>query len=836
MPDLSLDIRSALRQLVRNPGFSLMAIVVLAVAIGGVTAMYSFVNALVVRPLPGVRSAEVMRVYDETQKPTPNYRNLTYSKYQDLRARQDAFTDLAGFTVAFVGVEEGAYTKRVFALLATSNYFDLLGVHMAQGRTFVSAEEKPGSAVPVVIVSHRFWQRHGADPALVGNTVRVNGQDFQVVGVLPPSFTGITPFLTPDFFFPLGLFETLAGMVQGPEHQRLDDPTNETLMVLGRLRPGQTAASAQARLQGLATQLAAAYPKEGTEPRFEVGPQSRMGLGSMPERSGDAISFAALLLGFSLVVLVIACMNLANLLLAKGASRSKEMAIRLALGGQRWQILRQLLGEGLLLSLGGGLGGLMLAHWLMNLLGATVNSRVPMGGFSLESSPDFRVYGATLAFCILSTLLFALGPAWKAARPDLVSELKGQTGEARAVRRRFQWMKPMNLIVVGQVALSLALLTAAGLFFRGAQSAAKADPGFPMQQGLVAELDGALAGYTPQQCLQAYAKVREDLKGLPGVVDTSAAFTVPFGMMSDGRSVVPDEDAATGRKPESANANQISDAYFRTLGVPLLQGREFSPSETFSLEAAPVAIIDRNLAEKLWPGKDPLGRWIQFHSESPASPRKPLQVVGVAPVLRDSPTDNAQQTHVFTPLGREFQTNVNLHLRLAPGANLPLAMLRSRIHAVDPRMPILNVRSMPMIRDANLFIWFYQAMAGLFAFFGLLALFLASVGLYGVKAQVVAQRGREFGIRMAVGASPGSVLGMVLKEGMVLALVGLAFGSLLALGVSSILRSFLFEVKGLDVPTFLVSPLILLAIAGLASFIPAMRASRIQPNQALRGE
>ena len=835
------EIRLALRQLAHNPGFTLLAVLVLSLAIGGVTAMFSLVNTLMLRPLPGTRPQEVVRVYDKVLKPTLQYRGFSYPRYVELRDRQDVFTKMAAFSASMVGTEEGEFTKRSFVMLVSSGYFDLLGIRIARGRPFLPEEETPGSGIPVVIVSHTFWARHGSDPGMVGRSVRVNARDFQVVGIAPREFTGATQIMASEFYFPLGLFEQLAGdLMQGPERLKLNDRRNTSLFVLGRLQPGLAQSQAQARLQGLAAQLALTNPTGDREPAFELGPQSRVGLNAQPRGDAGVAMISGLILGFSLIVMVIACLNLANMLLAKSASRSKEMAIRLALGAQRWQVLRQLLTEGLLLSLAGGLGGFILSLGAMRILLASMDATVPIRGITLDPSPDFRIYGATLAFCVLVTLVFALGPALKLSRPALVTELKGQLGEASVVRRRFRGLKPMNLIIVGQVALSLAMLTAAGLFFRGALNAATEDPGFSLERGILAEVDAGLVQYSPEQGRQTYARILERFRSLPGVEAAGLGYSVPFGMYSDDRRVQRAEEAKEGspegNKAFSATWNQISDSYFKSLGVSLLKGREFLGGETLTADSPYLAIIDQTLAERLWPGQDPVGRWIRFMVKAGGSPATPLEVVGIVPSFKDDLVDNSKPGHVYVPFGRDYMSMVNLHIRVRSGEGAMLRPVRELIRSVDPRLPVLSIKSLQAHRDSNLILWFYRALAGIFAVFGVLALFLAAVGLYGVKAQVVATRTREFGIRMAIGASPNSVLRMVLREGLLLTLAGLGIGALLSVLASQVLRSVIYGVRALDPLTIILGPGILLATALLASFIPARRAARIQPNEALRGE
>ncbi len=827
---LKLDLRSALRQLVKNTGFSALVILVLTLAIGGTSAVFTFVNALLFQPLAGNRPQEVVRVYDKTLKPTQRYHHFSYPKFMELRAQQEVFTGLAACYLDAAGVEEGDYVRKKMICLTSWDYFSVLGVPMALGRGFLEEEGQPGGARQVIL-SHDAWLRRGADPSLVGQTLRVNARNYEVVGVLPRSYPGITSNLSPHYYFPLGVYDQLAGGLKGNRQARLVDSGNQFLWVTGRLRPGLSRAQAELGLQGLAAPLASAFPVEGHTPRFELGPQARAGIYPNPEpEMGMFILGSAVLVGFSLIVLLIACLNLTNMMLVKGAGRAKEMAIRLALGGQRRQLVQQMLAEGLLMSLFGTVGGLYLGQWSINVLwGSFAN----LGGVDvpMQFQGDYRVALVALGCGVLATLVFALGPAMKLSGQDLATELKGQGAEAAGVRRRFGWMKPMNLMVVGQMALSLAMLTGAGLMLRGAMAAAKADPGYSLKGGLVAEMDASMVQYTKEQALQAYAKVLDNLRAMPGVAHASLAYGVAFPKYTDGSEVreVLREEGSEDTQVIPTRKNRIANDYFQTLDVPLLRGREFTRSEVLQATDPAVAIIDLALAENLWPGADAIGRWIRFKGDP-----VPLHVVGVVPTLKDGLLNDPRPAHVYIPYGRDYAPRAFLHIRQrSPEMDLQAAM-RACIQATDPRLPIQSIQTLSANRDSNPLVAGVRAGSKIFVTFGLLALFLAALGLFGVRAQVVNLRTREFGIRMSLGAPPTSIRSLVLKEGMVLGLLGLAGGFLLSLLVSRALQGLLYGVQALDPMTYLLAPALLTGVGLLASLLPALKASRVHPSEVLR--
>jgi predicted permease len=841
------DLRFAIRMLSKNPVFTAIAITVLALAIGGNTAMFTLINALALRPIAASNPEAMVGCYSKENKPDGKFRSFSYPDFTIVRDQNQVFSSVMAHTVTMIGVTEGDTTRRAFASIVSANYFTTFGVKISSGRDFTKEEEKPGSAIPVAIVSHSYWKLMGADPAFVGRTVRLNNRAFTVIGVAPEGFTGTAALFSPGFWVPLGVFELLAADFMNEQKRPLSDPQNHALMLVGRLRPGLNLESAQVQIESLSRQLQESDPELNKERFLLLQRLPRLSISSSPQNDSTA-ALAAILLSMSGAVLLIACLNLANMLLARGAARRKEFAIRIALGGARLRIIRQLLAEGLLLSLAGGAAGMLLAYSGTNLLVASLLPRLPFTAVEFPSAPDWRVLLATLGFCLFSTLLFGLGPAWKLSRPDVITDLKENAGENPGAGSGRGLLTFRNAIVIVQVALSLALLTAAGLFTRGAIKAASANPGFDMDRGVLAELDAGLAGYDQDRGRQLYLSVLEKLRALPAVRSAALAFTVPFGLFSDGATVERAEASeGSGQDQEikhgkAANArfNIISTDYFKTLGIPILLGREFDRLETESTSPEPVAIVNDALAKRLWQDENPIGRFIRLNDKKHGGESRPLRVVGIVPAFRNELTDKELHPHIYVPFGSFYRSQMNLHLATTFGAHDAesafLKTVRAELRSVDAGLPVLSLQTLRTFRDESLALWFVRTSARLFAVFGGLALFLAVVGVYGVKAYVIERRTREIGVRMALGATRASVLWMVLREGARLSLAGLFGGLLLALGTGQLLASFLYEVNGAD-PLVLLSASTVLAISALfACYIPARRAANIEPMKALRHE
>ena len=859
MSNLFQDLRYSVRLLLKTPGFSLTAILVLALGIGANAAIFSLVNTLLLKPIAGSeRPGQVVGVYAQDSSRPDSYKAFSYPAYVDVRDGGTSFNQVMAFTLAFVGIGEGEATRRTFGSVVTGNYFSTLGVDLLAGRTFTPEEERPDSLAAVTVVSYQYWKAHGGDMSMLGTTIRINARPFTVVGIAPPGFTGTSVLISPEVWVPTGAADlVLNDFMRGSDPRSIADRRSEALMVVGRLKPGVTADAAGPALRVLSTQLERTYPAENKNLLLTSHRLARVGISTNPQGNDELGGMFAMLMAMAATVLLVASLNLANMMLARGTARRKEIAMRLALGGSRGRIVRQLLTEGLTLSLLGGAAGLVIGYWGVNLLVATLLPLSPVPIF-FDGSPDIRVLAATLAFCVFSTLVFGLGPAWKLVRTDVVPELKEQSGESGHARRG-RWFGARNLLVVSQIALSLGLLTAAGLFTKGALKASEADPGFRLDRQLVASVDTSLAGYDEAQGRQVYRRLMERLRAIPGVQSASPASLVAFGDISDGRTVqkggTPPGFGKDGRR-EGAQALYyiVGTDYFQTLGLNVLRGRGFTPAEEQDSAGPAVAIIDEPLARALFPGQDPLGQQVQLPAREDAAPasgngivfdgqedtREVMEVVGIVPGLRHELFDKAPVAHLYVPFGRQFRSGINIHLRMASGSpaaeSVLLRSVRQEIRAVDERLPVLGLKTMAQHRDAGLLYWIVRAGAGLFTVFGGVAVFMAVVGLYAVKAYVVARRTREIGIRMALGSTPGNVMWLVLKEGFGLTLAGIGAGFLIAIGIGVGVASMLYQVSAFDPVVFAVAPLLLAAASLAACYLPARRATKISPTVALRME
>ena len=838
MGTLWQDLRHGLRILTSKPGFTAIAVAVLALGIGANAAIFSLVNAFLLKPLLIQKPEQIVGVYSRDTRNPGSYRAFSYPNYVDLREQNPVFTSLMAHNMAMVGLSEGDITRRVFADLVSSNYFATLGVPLWQGRAFTAAEERPAGGIAVAIVSYSFWRKSGADPAPLGKTLRINGRIFTVIGVTPEGFTSTTALISPELYLPLGMYEPMINDFEGAG-RNLAARDNHCLILVGRLRAGLTQPAADAQLAAVASGMGKAYPAENRDQTLIVRPLARMSITTNPSTDTQLTVIAVLLLSMSGVVLLIASLNVANMMLARGSARRKEIAIRLALGGGRKSILQQLFTEGLVLALLGGAAGLLLAYWSTSLLVHSLALLAPID-LVYSATPDLRVLASTFGFCTFSTLLFALVPAWNLSRPDVLSDLKDngqgviEKGKPRRVFSR------RNLLVMGQISLSLMLLTAAGLFLRSFVRAANVQPGFRIQSTILIELDPSLAGYDEPHGRQIYRALLDRLAALPGVESASIAATVPFGMVSLGRSIQKSTDAPS-TKPDAQQQcqfNVVGESYFATLGIRLLRGRSFLPSEA-GAATPPVAILDQLSASRLWPNGDALGKHVRIYGGSQQKGRE-AEVVGVVGNVQDHIIGGGSDGHLYVPFGQEYQANMSIHLKIAPqGRESELRILdavRREVRAADSRLPVLGLRTMRDHLDRSMDIWVVETGSRMFGIFAAVALLLAMIGLYGIRAYTVSRRTREIGIRMALGASSSDTLRMILREGVIIAAVGVGAGMILSWLLGRVLAGMLYEVTGADPVVFLVAPAVLTAVSLLACYIPAGKAARVDPMVALRYE
>ena len=535
MSTVVLDLRHGIRMLLNKPGFSATAVIVLALGIGANTAMFSLVNAFLLKPLLVRNPEQLVGCYSRNSHKPDDYRAFSYPNYLDLRDANAVFSGLMAHNPAMVGVSEGDTTRRTMADIVSSNYFATFGVPLFRGRAFTAAEERPGSRIEVVIVSYSFWKKTGRDPNLIGKTVRINSRALTVVGITAEGFTGNTALFAPEFYMPLGLHDAMTNDFEGVG-RRLASRDDHVLILVGRLRPGMNEKSADAQLAAVASRLERAYPAENKDQTFIARPLSRLNISTNPTNDSELMIPAILLVSMAGVVLLIASLNVANMMLARGAARRKEIAIRLALGGARLAILRQLFTEGLVLALAGGAAGLALAYWSTTALVESLARMAPIN-IAYTAGPDVRVLAATLGFCLFSTLLFGLAPAWNLSKLNVVSGLKDGEHEDVATGKRRRLFSRRNVLVMSQVSLSLVLLTSAGLFIRSAERAANVEPGFRIDNGILVEVDPSLAGYDEAHGRQILRQLQERLRSIPGVEAVSVAGTVPFGIISLGRGI-----------------------------------------------------------------------------------------------------------------------------------------------------------------------------------------------------------------------------------------------------------------------------------------------------------
>ena len=823
------DLKAAIRSLRKSPGTAVLSIAVLMIGIGANSAMFSIVNSLLYQPQKFEDPESIVGIYPRDTE-TLSYDAVSYPAYEDLRQRATSFSDIAAHNLAMAGVGDGDDARRTFIDGVSANYFDLFGIQPHFGRWFTPEEADPDTVHRLAVLGHSMWQRRGADPQVIGSEIALNGTPYTIVGVAPEGFGGFTSVFAPDLFIPLSALGDLSSSSDSRSGS-LADRKNSSLMVIGRLAEGSTRESAGIEVASIGSQLAEEWPVIHERLTFEVHPLSRSSVSTDPTNDTSMTILSTLLLAMSFAILLVAALNLSTMQAARSAARRSEMAIRLALGGGRATIVRQVLTEGFLLAIVGGGLGLILAWFAPRILTASLMRISPIQ-FELGGSIDWRVITATLVFCTLATLIFGLLPALRLSRQDLSSALQeGQRGDVGGRRGLFA---RANLPVVSEIALTLVLLVVGGLFLEGALRSTNVDPGFDLDRGIVAEIDTSFLGLDQEAGTALAERVVERLEALPGIESVSQAATVPFGIMSMARSVQPIDAPLPedGGETTSARANYISGSYFETLGLPLLRGRTFNKNESEK-----VVIIDQILADELWPDQEALGQMVRLPANDDGE-RPVAEVVGLVASSRDTLLSAEARPHIFFPTRERFLANQQIHLRTAPGVGEAqmLDQIRTTMRSVDSQLPILQLRTLNDHFDASFDVWVLRTGATIFGLFAAIALLLAVAGVYGVRAYSVSRRTRELGLRAALGSSRGRTLRLVLREGMTMTLIGGAIGLALALAVSRALSSFLVGVNPWSPAVFVSAFAVLLAVMAVACLIPARRAAQLSPLEALRQE
>ena len=832
MDQLFKDLRFGIRSLLKRPGFTAIAVLTLALGIGANTAIFSVVNATLMQPLPVHDPERLVFVFNG-----PAGSVFSYPDYAALRDQNNVFDGLIAWGGIAASLNSNDQTDLVNGAIVTGNFFEVLGVRAQLGRTISSEDDKTPGAHPVAVISQGLWQRRFAgDPNVVGRQLLLNGNVFTVIGVLPGGFDGLQLGVVRDLYVPMMMQATMrpprASYSGEMNPDLLQVRNNRWLFSVGRLKPGVTAAQAQSTLAIIAKQLEEAY-KVNQGRGISL---SALSEGADPTTRQQLSSVARLLMAVVGIVLLIACANVANLLLARSSARTKEIAVRLAIGATRWRIVRQLLTEGVLLATLGGAAGLLLAWWVTRSFSA---APPPTGSLPItpQFSIDLRVLLFTLGLSLLAGIVFGLAPALRASRPALIPALKD---DAVAFFERTRTFNLRNLLVVTQVALSVVLLIGAGLFLRSLRQAQTIDPGFDAEKIVNLPLNINLLRYTRTQGREFYRQVVERVEAIPGVESASLARIAAVSGGSSVRSLLiegragsdnqfrSDSAGAAPGDDQSVSSNVIGSHYFQTMGIGLLQGRDFNAQDT---EDHPrVVIVNEAFVRRHFPSEDPLGKRLSFNaSEGPWR-----EIVGVVRTSKYLSLGEAPTPIAYIPLQQNHETGMTLHVRTTVEPSSVAGAIRNEVQSLEKNLPLGNPERMSE-RVANSL---YAARMGaiLLAVFGGLALLLASIGLYGVMSFAVSRRTREMGIRVALGARPGDVFRLVLRQGMTLVVLGLMLGLVGAVMVTRLLASFLYGVSTTDAVTFTAIPVLLMLVALLACYLPARKATKVEPLVALRYE
>jgi macrolide transport system ATP-binding/permease protein len=819
------DLRFGARMLLRDKRFTAVAVLSLALGIGANTTLFSVSDAIFWRALPAVNNDRLFTLMRNDGMAW----TCSYPDYLDYRDRNQSFSGLVVYFPVAIAFGNGERSREVTGELVTGNFFEVLGVKMSLGRAFLPEEDQPPDAHQVVVVSHEFWLREfGGDPQLVGKTIHLNNQSFTVIGVAAAGFVGISNPMRADLWVPMMMQAAVR-----PKEPSLLNHRNLGLFAFGRLKEGVSRAHAEAELETINRQLQQAYPASPQADDswrnlpLSLGPVNGVLYQGIRQRLALGIKLATLVTG---IVLLIACANVANLLLARGAARHKEIAIRMAMGAGRMRLIRQLLTESLLLALLAAAVGSLLAFWIKQVLLSTLPASPPPYELKPDLRLDARVLGFTLLLSMLTSVIFGLAPAWAATKPEVVPALKDESGTSG--RRR--WFSLRNSLVVGQISLSLALLVSAGLFVRSVRKAESIDPGFDTSNGLVMAFDLEKLGYTNERGLQFYRQLAERVKAIPGVRSFTIAdyFPLGFGVGGSSRISIEGQPPPADGRPISVVRQLVGLRYFETMGIPILRGRDFTLQDMVSSER--VVIINETMARRYWPNLKEIGEVVGRRLRIGANQDAPWNVIiGVA---RDSKIRLREEAlaGMWMPISKSYGLGFQVLVRTNAEEKATISALRREVATLDPNLPFKFITT---LREyIGTYLWPAKLYAGLTVALGIAGLLLAAIGLYGVISYAVAQRTREIGIRMALGAQTHDVLKMILRQGARLALTGITIGLVLALGMARLVANLLYGVTATDPLTFAAVVSFLMGIALLACYFPARRATKIDPISAVRHE
>lgn len=808
------DIRYGLRLLRRSPLFTATTVASLAIGIGANTAIFAPASAMLLRPLPGVEHAGRLVDIGRTQN-GQGFDNSSYPNFRDLRARVTTLTDVyAGrFDPSPMGLGGPDGAERIYGTTVSANYFSVLGTKPAAGRLLVDADDSASAAHQVMVISYELWQRRFAgDKSVVGRTVPLNGAPFAIVGVAPPRFQGTT-VLRSDVWVPISAMPL--AMPRNTE-SLLTSRESVWLLMGGRLKPGVTVAQANAEVAAIGAALEREFPRENRGKGFTA-----MRSAIVPGHIDIVAGFIGLLMGIVGVVLLIACVNLSGMLMARAAGRRREVAVRLAIGATRGRLARQMLTETLLLFAGGAVLGVLLTRVLQSIL-LSVMPELPVP-LVIEMPMDVRVLAFALVLSLAAAVASGLVPALQASRPDVVRALKAE-GAGAGMRLRLR-----SAFLVGQVALSLLLVLTAGLFLRSLSRAAAIHPGFDAAHVDVAMLDLSLAQYSAVTGPGFLRDLVARAASSPGVVSAALAIDLPLDGGNVGLGSLKTPGISHGKSEEvRALWNAVSPGYFRTLSLPLARGRDFSPADVAT--APKVAIVNEALARAAWGTPDAVGRIIQ--ADYTEAGWEPVTIVGVATDAQAEWLGAPAKPLIYVPLSQRYVPRVSLLVKTAGASAVP--MMRSLVRELNPNLPVTQALPMADINALQLVPQRLAAVAA--AVFGLVGLLLAAIGIYGVTSYNVHQRVREIGIRVALGADRGTVLAMIVRQGSLLTGLGIAIGLAAGAAVAQVVRSLLFDISPIDPVTFAGGAALFLLVSVAATVGPARRATAVDPVAALRAE
>ena len=806
------DLGHSVRVALKRPGFTFTVVMTLALGIGANATIFTWIKAVLLDPLPGIqRSDQLVEIWGATNH--NRALSSSYLDYLDFRDRNSALSGLMAHQMLAMNLGRGEKPERVRGAVVSGNYFDVLGVKALLGRTFLPEEDRTPNSHPVAVIGYGLWQRRfGSDPRVIGQKITLNEHDFTIIGVTPAEFGSPFAGYAIDVWTPVMMKDFVAR-----PHFSLTDRNSRWLILMGRLKPDATVAQARANIASIARQLEEGYPQTNEHLGVEVYSVEQ----SPYHLKRDLQSSLAVLMAAVAVVLLIACANVANLLLARAASRRKEIAVRVALGGGRLRLTRQMLTESLVLASLGAAIGVTLAFWTARFLPAFLPPSSARGNF--HTQPGAMVFAFTAALTVLATFLFGLAPALEASRTDLVTALKESTALIGRGSRRI----PLRHgLVVTQVALSMVALISAGLFLRSLQEAYQANPGFDPHHVLLVSFDPFLSGYDEARGREFYRHLVERVRTLPGVQSATLARRLPLTLSGIAFANVTIDGYSAGREEDMRlNYETVGPNYFQTMRIPLVHGRDFEEWDHESVQR--VVVINETMAQLYWPKGGALGQRLKLTGDW-------LEIVGIARDVKNRSLSEAPQPFLYLPLLQDYRSNMILVVRTSMNPEQAFHGVQAVVSSLDAGMPMFDVKTFEEHIGVSLYL---QRMAAtLLSIFGLLALSLASLGLYGVMAYSVSQRTRELGIRISVGAKSADVLKLVLGQTVMLAAIGVAGGLVTAIAVTRFALNLLYGVSPADPATFALIAALLLLVALVAGYFPARRATRIDPTVALRSE